>query len=812
MDRAFLYGMINHIVLLLALVFLYSQLIRRWGQGSGTAYCATGVLFGGVAVITMLFPLPYAPGVFLDVRTILLGGVGLIAGPAATAVAVALTVALEIWRNGAAMLVGVAVILPPALLGLAVHRYRLRFVFLNRPVALYIFGLAVHVATLACLWVLADPAQRRTVTEILRPVLLTYPVITMLFARLLVSVEERWQGLASLQRSQDFLTEIINAAGDPLFVKDGQHRWVLVNDAFCDLWRHSREELIGRSDPDVHAPELAAVFWERDDEVFCTGRNSAYEERLIDGRGRERVVVTRKSRYIDRYGNSYIVGTVRDITEQKAAETLRMESEERYRAMIQQSLDAILIVDIKSKRVLESNAQCVILLGYSEEEIANLRVYDLVVDTRDNIDRRIQMILSGIELPSRLLRIRRKDGRIIEAERSATTIQYGGKKVFMFAVRDISAERKMQGLILRDVSMAADVQKALIPRGFDDMLLSVRTLYTSFHVVSGDFYDFGWSQDHQKFSGFILDVSGHGVSSSLQGIAVSAYFREILNSPMSLDAKLKWINQRVLRYFTDETYAAAICFEFDFSRKLLNYATAGIYGFLASSDTLPPMVRQSGSFVGIMEDPEYLETSVPFSAGDSFYFMSDGIFDQVSKLPEPPLGDFERTVQALGDLAESPLRKDDCTAVCIRISGQPSFPLCLETHRAGDYQRVRARIRNVLGDVAGYEAGKVFIALGEALNNAARESTDIRVKLNLLGRRLVIRVRDSGAGFDGNRFVQSVSQRGISGVFEERLGAEGGRGIMIMLSWMDRVVYSRDGREVLLMKRLTRCLDAAGDS
>ena len=756
MDRAFLYGMINHIVLLLALVFLYSQLIRRWGQGSRAGHYAVGALFGGIAVISMLFPLQYA-----------------------------------------------AVIFPPALLGVVAHRFRSRFICLNRPVALYVFGLAVHGATLACLWAVADPAQRRALTEISRPVLLAYPVITMLFARLIVSVEERWQGLAELQKSQDFLAEIINAAVDPLFVKDRHHRWVLVNDAFCDLWCHSREELIGKSDPDVHAPELAAVFWERDDEVFRTGRNSAHEERLTDGRGRERVVVTRKSRYIDRHGNHYVVGTVRDITEQKAAEALRLESEERYRAMIQQSLDAILIVDIKSKRVLESNAQCVNLLGYSEEEIANLRVYDLVVDTRENVDRRIQMILSGIDLPGRLLRIRRKDGRIIEAERSATTIQYGGKKVFMFAVRDISAERKLQGLILRDVSMAADVQKALIPRGFDDMLLSVRTLYTSFHVVSGDFYDFGWSQDHQKFSGFILDVSGHGVSSSLQGIAVSAYFREILNSPMSLDAKLKWINRRVLRYFTDATYAAAICFEFDFSRKVLNYATAGIYGFLACSDSLPPVVRQSGSLVGIMEDPEFVESSVSFSAGDSFYFMSDGIFDQVAKLPEPPLTDFERTIQALGDLAESPLRKDDCTAVCIRIGGQPSFPICLETHRAGEYQRVRARVRNVLGDVAGDEAGKVFIALGEALNNAARESTEIRVKLNLLGRRLVLRVRDDGAGFDGNRFVQSVSRQGVAGVFEERLGAEGGRGIMIMLSWMDRVVYSRDGREVLLMKRLT---------
>lgn len=812
MDRAFVYGAINHIVLLLALVFLYSQVIQRWEQESRAGHCAVGALFGGIAAVGMLFPLPYAPGIFLDSRTILLGGVGLIAGPDAAAVAVAMTVALEAWRSGAAMLTGVALILPPALLGVAAYRFRRRFVCLDHPLALYAFGVAVHGATLGCLWVLADPAQRGVLTEFIRPVLLAYPVITMLFARLIVSVEERWQGLAALQKSQDFLAEIINAADDPLFVKDGHHRWVLVNDAFCELWCHSREELIGRSDPDVHAPELAAVFWERDDEVFRTGRNSAYEERLIDGRGRERVVVTRKSLYIDRHGKQYIVGTVRDITEQKAAESLLLESEERYRAMIQQSLDAILIVDIKSKRILEANAQSGNLLGYSMEEIANLRVYDLVVDTRENIDRRIQMILSGIELPSRMLRIRRKDGRIIEAERSATTIQYGGKKVFMFAVRDISAERKLQGLILRDVSMAADVQKALIPRGFDDMLLSVRTVYTSFHVVSGDFYDFGWSQDHQKFSGFILDVSGHGVSSSLQGIAVSAYFREILNSPMSLDAKLKWINRRVLRYFTDETYAAAICFEFDFSRKMLSYATAGIYGFLACSNSLPPVVRQSGSLVGIMEDPEFVENSVPFSAGDSFYFMSDGIYDQVPKRQETMLDDFERTVQTLGDLAESPLRKDDCSAVCVRINGRPSFPISLETHRAGEYQRVRARVRNVLGDVAGDEAGKIFIALGEALNNAARESMDIRVRLNLLGRRLVLRVRDEGAGFDGNRFVQSVSQRGLSGVFEERLGAEGGRGIMIMLSWMDQVVYSRDGREVLLMKRLTRCLDAAGDS
>ena len=93
MDRAFLYGMINHIVLLLALVFLYSQLIRRWDRDTRTGQCAAGALFGGIAAIGMLFPLPYAPGIFLDVRTILLGVLGLIAGATAVTVPSAPTVA-----------------------------------------------------------------------------------------------------------------------------------------------------------------------------------------------------------------------------------------------------------------------------------------------------------------------------------------------------------------------------------------------------------------------------------------------------------------------------------------------------------------------------------------------------------------------------------------------------------------------------------------------------------------------------------------------------------------------------------------------
>ena len=812
MERALWHGVVNHIVLLLALVFLYSQLIRRWDLDTLAGKCAAGALFGGIAAVGMLFPVEFAPGILLDMRTVLLGVPSLMAGVPAAGVAVLITALIQVGQDGAALTPKLAVIFSSALLGVLFRGLRPQPFYRTHPVALYVFGLVLHAVALVFLWLLLNPAQRRLVTELSRPVLVAYPVLTLLLGRLLAQVEQRWQGVADLQKNQDFLAEIINAAGDPLFVSDRAHRLILMNDAFCALLGSTREELFGKTEVDVHPPERAAALWQRNEAVLATGADSVREERYVDADGKDRFAVTRRRRYVDRYGKSYLVGTARDVTRQKAAASSLRASEERYRAMIQQSLDAIVIVDIRNKQVLDVNEQGSRLLGYNREEFCRLTIYDIVVDTRDNIDRRLRTVLTGGELASRFLRIRKKDGRIVEVERSATVIRYGETDVLMFAARDLSAERKLQGLILKDVTMAADVQKSLIPHGFNDVLASVRTIYSSLHVVSGDIYDFGWSQDHQKFAGFILDISGHGVSSALQGIAVSAYFRELLDSPMRLDAKLKWINRRVIRYFTEATYAAAIYFEFDFSRHVLTYASAGIYGFLAWSDWLPPVVRQAGSLIGILEEGEYQEVSVPFQVGDAFYFMSDGIFDQLSRRDGLTLDDFERTVQDLQGLAESPLRKDDCTGVCVHINGRPTFPVRLELHRADEFRRLRARLRNLLAEVAGEEAGQIGIALGEALNNAARESAELQVKLALFGHRLVIRVRDAGPGFDGNGFARKLSRQGLGEAFDERLGEEGGRGIMIMLAWLDRVRYSRDGREVLLMKRLERRLDSGGDS
>ena len=802
MESTFLIGIVNNITLLLVLGFLYSVSIRRWDIRTLKGQCIAGLLFGLVAVIGMVVPVQYSPGLIFDGRTILLGTVGLFGGGLAAAVAVVMTGLLRIWQGGVGQWAGVATILSSALFGLLFRRMQIQFGWNRNNLFLYASGLVIHLSMLACMLLLPESIRWKVLSDISLPVLLVYPFATMLYGRLIVELEARNEAADELKESQQLYEALAESSTAGIGLRDEAGRFAYVNKMMATMLEvPDPNQLLGLPYLDFVHPEDREESRRRIEANQIGEVASRREHRLVSLTGNV-IWVESTGVPILRNDSKYIMGVFQDCTARRRMEQTLRENEERYRAVMQQSNESILLVDIETRRILEVNPHCVETFGYSEAELLAMTTYDLVADTRENIDRRSDAISSGAGANEQLIHIRCKNGKILDVERSATVIQYGGKHVFMFANRDISAERKLQALILRDVAMAAGVQKDLLPRGFDDLLVSVDTVYEPHHLVSGDFYDFIWSEDHKRLSGFILDVSGHGVSSALQCIAVSTYFRDILNSPMSLDARLKWVNRHVLRYFTHETFAAALGFEFDFSRRTLTFATAGIYGFLTSAQALPQLVKRPGSLLGILDDPEYTEWTVPIQAGDAFYFMSDGLFDIVSREVDLPSGQYPQTIRMLRDIAASPGRRDDCSAVCIRINDQPRFPVRLEFHRYGEYNRIRSRIRDLLQSVSLQHAPKIEIAIGEALANALRESMDVRVKLSLCGRRLMVRISDGGGGFDGKQRVAAFQAADMEAEFLDRLYAEGGRGILIMMAWMDQVIYNRKGNEVLLVKEL----------
>jgi PAS domain S-box-containing protein len=116
--------------------------------------------------------------------------------------------------------------------------------------------------------------------------------------------------------TKDFLEEVINQIAEPLFVKNEQHKWVLLNDAYCEFMGYPRKELIAKSDYDFFPKEQADVFWQKDEEVLRTGKMNINQEPFDDAQGNTHFIVTKKRLYEDEMGNRFIVGVIHDVTEQ----------------------------------------------------------------------------------------------------------------------------------------------------------------------------------------------------------------------------------------------------------------------------------------------------------------------------------------------------------------------------------------------------------------------------------------------------------------------------------------------------------------
>ncbi|MDZ8183239.1 MAG: ATP-binding protein [Nostoc sp. ChiSLP02] len=150
----------------------------------------------------------------------------------------------------------------------------------------------------------------------------------------------------SQQPSQAFLWSILNSITDPIFVKDRQHCWVFVNDAFCEFIGYERAELIGKSDYNFFSKAQADISWEKDNLVFTTGLADENEELFTDAQGETYIISTRKSLFLNEAGVLFLIGYIRRIESKSKIEAAllhqtinqleqeiheRQETEKRFR-------------------------------------------------------------------------------------------------------------------------------------------------------------------------------------------------------------------------------------------------------------------------------------------------------------------------------------------------------------------------------------------------------------------------------------------------------------------------------------------------
>jgi len=136
---------------------------------------------------------------------------------------------------------------------------------------------------------------------------------------------KRRLAVEELKESGYYLKKIIDSVASPIFVKDENHKFCLVNHAVCKLLHHSEEELIDKTGFELFPKEEYDFFIAKDQEVFDTGKENINEESLTNGDGKIKTLITRKTLYTDLTGKKYLVGVVNDISERKQDELLLKE-------------------------------------------------------------------------------------------------------------------------------------------------------------------------------------------------------------------------------------------------------------------------------------------------------------------------------------------------------------------------------------------------------------------------------------------------------------------------------------------------------
>ena len=325
--------LLYNLAMLIALSVVSGFVDMRWKRSTWAGSCLQGVVFGSAAVIGMLRPFVMGPGLIFDGRSVMISLGALFFGPWAGAVACGMTIPLRVLQGGPGMWMGMVVILLSAGIGTVFHWARHGRQGQISVLALLLFGLSVHAGMLAMTVFLPSEMVMTVLKKIALPVMMIYPLATVLIGKILSDQAAQDQLLASLREERERLAGILRGTNVGTWEWNVQTDGLLVNERWAEITGRTLAEIspvtIETWKKLTHPEDLKASneLMER----HFRGELDYYELELRMWHKEERWVwILDRGRVTSWTPDGkplMVMGTHQDITERKRAEEERMRLE-----------------------------------------------------------------------------------------------------------------------------------------------------------------------------------------------------------------------------------------------------------------------------------------------------------------------------------------------------------------------------------------------------------------------------------------------------------------------------------------------------
>lgn len=207
---------------------------------------------------------------------------------------------------------------------------------------------------------------------------------------------------------------ILDTIGQGILVTGEGWRFEYVNPAFARMVGKPLEDLFGRSMEDFIVPEDMAILTQ-ERAKRSAGETSTYNFRIR--RSDEKIIYIQATGVPRELGDKFVgsISVITDLTDIKRAEEALIESENKYRAIFENTGTAIVIIEDNTIISL-ANSEYEKLTGYSRDEIeGKSRWTDLVLEEdleRMREQHKLRRIDSNAALKSYEFKLRNKDGQI----------------------------------------------------------------------------------------------------------------------------------------------------------------------------------------------------------------------------------------------------------------------------------------------------------------------------------------------------------------------------------------------------------------